>query len=461
MKKFAVKLSIVAGLLVILMACNSTKTDPQVSARYPEWVKNAVIYEVNVRQYTPEGTFKAFSSHLGRLKELGVDILWFMPIHPIGLEKRKVPDGMKESLGSYYSVQDYKGINPEFGTEADFKELVAKAHEMGFKVIIDWVANHSAWDNPWIKEHPEWYVQDSAGNIQSAFDWTDVAKLNYANQDMRKAMIESMKYWIEKCDIDGFRCDVAGEVPVDFWDTARIELEKVKPMFMLAENEDKPELFVKAFDAAYGWSMSNGVFVNVAKGKETAEAIFRQQAKNDSTMPVDAFKMNFITNHDENSWNGTASEKFGDGENAFAILTYTMPGMPLIYSGQEAGLNHRLQFFIKDSINWNLKDFSGFYKTLNALKHENEALWNAPYGGTLVPLENNDPSKILSFMREKGDHKVVAILNLSAEKMTVKLKDSKADGEYTDVFSKAKFTLNSSNLDLTLQPWGYLIMEAK
>lgn len=461
MKKQIVGILFFSSLLLFLSSCKTKQAEPAISARYPDWAKNAVIYEVNVRQFTPEGTFKAFESHLDRLNELGVDILWFMPIHPIGLEKRKVPDGMTESLGSYYSVQDYKGINPEFGNLDDFKALVTKAHEKGFKVLIDWVANHSAWDNPWIKEHPEWYVQDSAGNIQSAFDWTDVAKLNYENQDMRKAMIESMKYWIETCDIDGFRCDVAGEVPVDFWDEARVELEKLKPMFMLAENEDKPELLKKGFDAAYGWSMSNGILVNIAKGKEEVSAIVKHQQKLDTIIPKDAFFMNFITNHDENSWNGTAKEKFGDGEFAFAALTYTLPGMPLIYSGQEVGLDHRLQFFIKDSINWKLNDYSPFYKTMNTLKHENEALWNRPQGGSFISVENTLPAKVVSFLREKGKSRVLMIANLSAEPVTLKLKDSKVDGEYTDVFKKATFTLSSANLNVKLEPWGYWILESK
>ena len=460
MKNITLKLAAVVCLLAMVYSCKTNQTGQQ-TARYPDWAKNAVIYEVNVRQYTPEGTFKAFEAHLPRLKELGVDILWMMPIHPIGIEKRKFPEGVTESLGSYYSVKDYKGINPEFGTVADFKALVEKAHSLGFKVIIDWVANHSAWDNAWVKDHPDWYVQDSAGNIMSAFDWTDVAKLNYANKDMRKAMVESMKYWLEKCDIDGFRCDVAGEVPADFWNEARPELEKVKPVFMLAENEDKPELYKTAFDAAYNWSMCNGTMVRVYKGEEKAPAIIQAQLKTDSIMPEGSFKMSFITNHDENSWNGTASERFGPSENTFALLTYALPGMPLIYSGQEAGLNHRLQFFIKDSIDWKYKDFSPFYKKLNALKHENEALWNPPFGGSFKPVENNDPDKVLSFIREKGKFKVLVIANLSTENVTVNLKGTDADGEYTDVFSGSKFTLSSSNLNLTLQPWGYWIVEAR
>ncbi len=457
MKKNLSNLTVLLFLSLILLSCRNDVP----KARYPDWAKNAVIYEVNTRQYTPEGTFKAFVTHLPRLKELGVDILWFMPIHPIGLEKRKVPAGMKTSLGSYYSVRDYKAINPEFGTEADFKAVVTKAHEMGFKVIIDWVANHTAWDNKWVTEHPDWYVQDSAGHIMSAFDWTDVAKLNYDNKEMRKAMIESMKYWLVNCDIDGFRCDVSGEVPLDFWEEAHRELEKTKILFMLAENEDKPEQCNIVFDANYGWAMSNGVMVNIAKGKDSINSIIRQLQKSDSTFPKDAIKMNFITNHDENSWNGTAKEKFGEGEKVFAVLSYTLPGIPLIYSGQEAGLNKRLQFFVKDTIDWNTTDYSKFYKALNALKHRNEAMWNPPYGGTFRPVANSNPKKVLSFVREKGKHKVLVILNLSNEKFDLTLKDESVLGEYTEIFGNSAFKLNSLEHRIGMQPWDYWVLESK
>ncbi|MFA5972508.1 MAG: alpha-amylase family glycosyl hydrolase [Lentimicrobiaceae bacterium] len=460
MKTLTNSLFMLCCISFLFTACKTKPAGPEVKANYPDWAKNAVIYEVNVRQYTPEGTFKAFEANLPRLKELGVDILWFMPIHPIGFLDRKFPEGSKTSLGSYYSVKDYKGINPEFGTEADFKALVTKAHEMGFKVIIDWVANHSSRDNAWITEHPDWYVKDSTGKILAPFDWTDVAKLNYKNQDMRAAMIDAMKYWVINCDIDGFRCDVAGEVPLDFWDTARVEIEKVKPMFMLAENEDKPELCKKAFDADYGWGMHN-VMHNVAQGKDSVNKIARQVIKVDSVMPKNAMQMNFITNHDENSWNGTAAEKFGAGENAFAVLTYTLPGIPLIYSGQEAGLNKRLKFFTKDTINWSNLELTPFYQTLNKLKHSNEALFNPPYGGTFTQLKNSAPQKVLSFLRKKGSAQVVVILNLSPETVTVNLKDSQADNDYMDVFSKADFTLNSTNLNLTMLPWSFWVFEKK
>lgn len=444
---------------LLFPACKTKPVASDVKANYPEWAKNAVIYEVNVRQYTPEGTFIAFEANLPRLKELGVDILWFMPIHPIGIKDRKFPEGSKTSLGSYYSVKDYKGVNPEFGTEADFKALVSKAHGMGFKVIIDWVANHSSRDNAWITEHPEWYVHDSTGKILAPFDWTDVAKLNFADTNMRAAMIDAMKYWVTNCDIDGFRCDVAGEVPVDFWEDARAQLEKVKPMFMLAENEDHPELCNKAFDMNYGWGMHH-VMHQVALGKDSVNKIARQVVKMDTILPQYAFQMNFITNHDENSWNGTAEEKFGAGENAFAVLTYTLPGMPLIYSGQEAGLDKRLKFFTKDTIDWTKADFSPFYKTLNALKHSNEALWNAPYGGTFEQVKNTEPAKVLSFLRIKGDAKVLVVLNLSAAPVSVAVKGDIVNGDYKDVFTGIETTIKKKE-PFALEAWGYKVLEVK
>jgi len=452
-------MAIICCIPFLFAACKSKITVTDVKANYPDWAKNAVIYEVNVRQYTPEGTFKAFEANLARLKELGVDILWIMPIHPIGEKNRKIPEGMKTSLGSYYSVKDYKGINPEYGNEADFKALVTKAHEMGFKVIIDWVANHSAWDNPWMAEHSDWYVKDSLGKIVAPFDWTDVAKLNYQKTDMRKAMVDAMKYWVVNCDIDGFRCDVAGEVPVDFWEEARAELDKVKPMFMLAEDEGKPELCNKAFDMNYGWQLHSTMH-KIAQGKDSIASIYKYQMKLDSVFPNQAIKMNFVTNHDENSWNGTVTEKFGDGGKAFAVLTYTLPGMPLIYSGQEAGLSKRLKFFVKDTINWDNQELVPFYKALNKLKHSNEALTNPPYGGSFEKIKNSEASKVLSFMRAKGSTKVLVMLNLSPNPISFSLKGDVLSGSFKDVFSGEESSLKTDET-LNLPAWGYKVLEAR
>ncbi len=457
MKNLSKILIMLCCLSILFAACKTKTKVADVKANYPEWVKNAVIYEVNTRQFSNEGTFKAFESHLPRLKELGVDILWFMPIHPIGIVDRKIPEGMSESLGSYYSVRDYKGINPEFGTSQDFKSLVTKAHEMGFKVIIDWVANHSSRDNAWITEHPDWYVKDSTGKIVAPFDWTDVAKLDYKNAEMRAAMIDAMKYWVSDFDIDGFRCDVAGEVPVDFWEQARVELAKVKPLFMLAEEEGTKGMCEKAFDANYGWGLHHAMH-KVAKGEDSASMIVKHILKVDSTFPKHAMQMNFITNHDENSWNGTAKEKFGDGENVFAMLTYTLPGMPLIYNGQEAGLNHRLAFFVKDSIKWELANFAPFYTALNTLKHNNEALWNPPYGGNFENLKNSQQGSVLTFIRNRGNKSVLVFANLSAKEVRFTMNAKSAAGNFTEVFDKTQLIFKGDET-FTLPAWGYKVYE--
>ena len=298
---------------------------------HPEWSENAVIYEVNLRQYTPEGTVGAFARHLPRLKELGADILWFMPVHPISEKERK------GTLGSYYAVADYKAFNPEFGTMDDFKAMVSKAHEMGFKVIIDWVPNHTGCDNRWVAEHPDWYVHDEDGELVSPYDWTDVYKLDYTNSEMRKAMSDAMAFWLREADIDGFRCDVAGEVPTDFWDDTRKQLETVKPdIFMLAE-ASKPELQKNAFDMGYNWPMKdlfNAIAAtsgqNTYRRPDSSSVIYPEKhaididtllAKQSIEYPAGTYMMNMITNHDLNSWEGTEFERLGNLTRAMAVLT--------------------------------------------------------------------------------------------------------------------------------------------
>lgn len=274
-------------------------------------------------------------------EDLGVDILWFMPIHPIGELNRK------GSLGSYYSVRDYKAVNPEFGTMEDFKNLVNKAHELGFKVILDWVANHTSFDHQWATDHPEWYTRDEKGNIVSPFDWTDVADLKYDNNPaLWDAMIDALKFWVVEANIDGYRCDVAGMVPVAFWEKARTELDAVKPVFMLAEDEGQRDLMKKAFDANYGWEFHH-IMNNIAKGEKNAADVWAYFAKEDTLFAPTSFRMMMTSNHDENSWNGTEFERMGDGAKAFAVMAYTIPGFPMMYNGQEVALNKRLLFFEK------------------------------------------------------------------------------------------------------------------
>ncbi|MDO8550106.1 MAG: alpha-amylase family glycosyl hydrolase [Ignavibacteria bacterium] len=384
------------------------------SVEHPEWSYNKVIYEVNLRQYTEEGTFKAFEEHLPGLKEMGVGILWFMPIHPIGEKNRK------GTLGSYYAVRDYKAVNPEHGTPEDFKSLVDKVHEMGMYIIIDWVANHTAWDNVWVKEHPEFYTKDSLGNfVPPVADWADVIDLNYNSKELWAAMIDAMKFWVEEYNIDGYRCDVAGMIPVEFWLQVKKELDDIKPVFMLAEAWE-PELH-QAFDMTYSWDIHH-LMSDIAKGKKNANDLKARLEKEKEMYPESAYRMQFTSNHDENSWNGTVIEKFGDGAEAFAALTFVIPGMPLIYSGQEAGLDKRLQFFEKDPIEWKEDDFQKLYTRLCELKEENDALLCGEKGGGLNILsssENNDD--IFAFVRERNGEKIFSVFNLSGSEKNIEI----------------------------------------
>ena len=407
-----------AALLASLTGWSQTPAPTAVT--HSDWSHNAVIYEVNLRQFTPEGTLQAFSRQLPRLKDLGADILWFMPVHPIS------QDGRKGNLGSYYAVKDYKAINPEFGTLDDFRKVVDAAHKLGMKVIIDWVPNHSGRDNAWVTAHPDWYARNDRGEMYGPFDWTDVYKFDYSNPDMRAAMTDAMKFWLEKADIDGFRCDVAGQVPVTFWNECRPELEKVKKdIFMLAEATE-PELMEQAFDMAYNWPMKD-LFSAIAatQGQYTfrgadgkvrtfpaakATDIYTLLDKQAAEYPAGAFMMNMITNHALNSWEGTEFERLGNLQQAFAVLTYTLPGMPLIYTGQEVGLDRALQFFEKDTApDWQSnRDITLFYQKLNALKHDYPELAAGLENMQRLPTASDN---VLAFRRGR----VLTLVNLSNE----------------------------------------------
>ena len=415
----------------------------------PTWANSATIYEVNIRQYTEAGTFKAFEANLPRLQKLGVKILWLMPINPISKLNRK------GELGSPYSIADYKGINPEFGNEADFNSLMNKAHALGFKVILDWVANHSGWDNPWTA-NKSWYHTDASGNIVSPNnDWTDVAWLNYKNQDMRKAMIDAMSYWVKTFDIDGFRADVAGGVPTDFWKTANTQLQAIKPLFMLAEDQDSSSLLDDAFITNYNWELKDLINAIAAgnKGRTDLEAMATNQSFN---YPTRSFPMNFITNHDENSWSGTEFDRLGPAVSAMAALTFTYPGMPLIYSGQEVGNTKRLAFFEKDLIpGLNVSNATTtFYTRLVSLKTKNSALWNNSTA-KLVPIPSNNNS-VIAYSRVAGKNKVLTIINASNATQKVSINLTNLNSLYY-LFSTSKPTTLKTTLTLTLKPWQYEI----
>lgn len=413
----------------------------------PDWAKNSTIYEVNIRQFSKEGTFKSFQQHLPRLKELGVDILWLMPINPIGKLNRK------GTLGSYYSVKDYVDINPEFGTKEDFKTLVDEIHNHGMHVIIDWVANHTAWDNKWVKTNPEFYTKDSSGNfVPPVPDWSDVIDLNYDNKELWKEMISALKYWVSEFDIDGYRCDVAGMVPIEFWNEVRTELDKIKPVFMLAE-WDTPEMHKFAFDMTYDWDLHkifNGVYAKERNSSDIIKHILNDQKK----YPDYAYRMQFTSNHDENSWNGTEYERLGKAAEVFAVLTYVIPGMPLIYNGQEIGFNKRLEFFEKDSIIWKENKFEKLYKNLNELKERNNALWAGIESGSIDFINNNND--ILIIRRSKENKEVIGFFNLTEKETEANTRLEKASGVYISFNNDQQIELNG-NFQLKLKPWSYII----
>ncbi len=441
-------------LLVLIVSCTTEQTSTDKKNKNSEsmqidWSKNANIYEVNIRQYTEEGTIKAFQEHLPRLREMGVDILWLMPVFPVGELNRK------GSLGSYYAVRDYKDINPEFGNINDFKELVKEAHKRGMYVILDWVANHSAWDNQWATTHPEWYQRDENGKFVSPFDWTDVIAFDYGVPAMRDSMIDALKFWISEADIDGYRCDVAGMVPTDFWDRARDEMNSVKPVFMLAEDEDNPDLLRKGFDMNYGWKLHH-IMNDIAKGKKNANDIWDYFGWNDSVYSQDAYRMYFTSNHDENSWNGTVKERMGDAGEAMSILSYTVPGMGLVYSGQEAGLDKRLLFFEKDTINWDNLVNADLYSTLNNLKKDNPALWNGKFGGKMTRLGNGSNQHVFGSIREKDGNRILTIINMSKEDQSFNFENNSINGNYKDAFKGNNVVIDGyTNFDLT--PWSYMV----
>jgi len=410
----------------------------------PEWAMNAVIYEVNIRQYTKEGTFEAFAKHLPRLKEMGIDIIWLMPVQPISKLNRK------GKLGSYYSISDYKGINPEFGDERGFEMLVQTAHKYGMKVMLDWVANHTGWDHQWVEQYPDFYKKDDKGEMYPPVeDWTDVVALEYENPKLWQEMTNEMAYWVERFDIDGFRCDVAGMVPTKFWVKARTKLRSIKPLFMLAESEEAEHLESGAFDMIYAWN-THHLMNKLATGEESAAALIKQQLTDMKTFPKDSYRMLFTSNHDENTWNGTVEERMGKNAKSMAVLTFTLPGMPLIYSGQEVGLNQRLEFFEKDEIKWDERSpWTPFYTELIRLRKSNPALRSGPKSGAFYQLKTTNDENVIAFYRESGNNIVVVYVNLMDKETRVKVKGTEELGTgFADAFDRSVKAVRLDSVDL-------------
>ena len=417
---------------------------------HPDWSKNVVLYEINIRQFTEDGTINAFQEHLPRLKELGVDVLWFMPIHPIGVVNRK------GELGSYYSVRDYRDINPEFGTLEDFKNLLSKAHESGFYVMLDWVPNHTSWDNHMTKEHPEWYLKDSTGEFIPPIgtDWTDVIQLDWSQKGLQDYMLDALTFWVD-LGVDGFRVDHPHKTPKEFWERVKAELEKIRPVLMLAENEEHIYFLEKGFDMNYAWELHH-MMNEVAQGKKSVKNLAKYFNKEQNTYPNSVYRLRFLTNHDENSWQGTINERMGAAHKTFAVFMFTMPGTPLLYNGQEVCLDKRLKFFEKDPIEWEECEMTDFYKELIELKKENKALWNGTYGGPMNKIKTSKDNRIFAFFRGKDDNKTIVFLNLSKNILKIKPGLDRLTGEYTDYFNGETVSIPMTD-SLQLEAWDYRV----
>ena len=472
--------------LLLLTACPSgPKSAPEKEAaastappaagaftvRHPTWAAHASIYQINVRQYTPQGTFRAVEPDLPRLQKMGVGILWLMPINPIGRSHRK------GTLGSAYAVRDHRAVNPDLGTLADLQHLVNAAHKLGMRVIVDWVANHTAWDNALTREHPEWYTHDSLGHFRPPVaDWQDVIDLDYRQPALRRYMTESMVYWVKNAGIDGFRADVAGLVPTDFWNDTRRELERIKPVFMLAEwDELFPPTFIsrqefdpntrlleQAFDATYALRL-HGLLDSLGRHQKPTAELARYWAAERQRYPAGVSLMTFTSTHDINAWDGSEYERLGANALPMAVLTTLWPGIPMLYNGQEAAMKRRLRFFDKDTIPWNNYPLQGFYTTLLQLKKRHSALANFDAASTFQLLPS--PDKTVVFERRKADDLVLVAVNLSNQAQQVRLpaRPSERAQQRITLFptSNQDSPAEARGQEVTLPPHGYQVWEQR
>ena len=423
----------------------------------PAWARNAVIYEVNVRQFTPEGTFAALEKHLPRLQQLGVDILWLMPVQPIGKLNRK------GSFGSYYSISNYTAVNPEFGTDADFRHFVAAAHQRHMHVILDWVANHTAFDNPWTTQHKDYYLLRKDGSISVPLDengketdWTDVAQLQFDNHAVWRAMTAAMRWWITNTGIDGFRQDHADGPPRAFWDFARASIDSARPnLFWLAESED-PKLQAD-FEATYGWELYH-LLNDVTEGKQSTAALDTYFVRNEQRFPRAAYRMYFTSNHDENSWAGTEFERMGDNDRpAYVLCATAEQSFPLLYTGQEASMHKRLRFFEKDTVDWSDTSAVPFYRALFQLKHRDTVVWNGAWGGAQRKLQTDGGDRVYAFTRARGAHSIVVAVNFGDAPAHVTYRRLPRPGAYADWFSRERLSLRA-NGTLDIPAHGYRLL---
>ena len=435
-----------------------TKNKVKIEAINQETIDKAVLYEANIRQYSIEGTFNAFSKDLDLIKELGVNIIWLMPINPISTTKSKGP------LGSYYAISDYKKVNPEFGTSDDFRSLVEKAHSMGIYIIIDWVPGHTGWDHNWINENSDYYLKNKEGKIidpinpstGESFGWTDVADLNYNNLQMQQAMMDAMAFWVKEFDIDGFRVDQAYAVPQSFYERTFKMLKSIKPIFLLAEtdiNHPGGIELVNRFDASYDWP-GHHLSKEIAQGKKDVNSLRKHFSWINKNYKGENVLINFLTNHDENSWNGSIKEVYGDAEKVFTALSYLSPGMPLIYSGQEYDLDKRLLFFEKDSFPKVSGATIDFLKRMGDLKNNHPALKASLGYEKLSYIETNAEDKILAFERRNEGDTIVFIANFSSNHSQFRMN---YDSNFKS-FPKGTEKTLSSTYEYVMKPWEFWIL---
>lgn len=427
---------------------------PSARIRHPEWARTAAIYQINTRQFTPEGTFRAAAAQLPRLRDLGVSILWLMPVQEIGRQNRK------GTLGSPYAVRDYYRVAEELGTLDDLREFVAAAHEHGMHVLLDWVANHTAWDCDLVTEHPEWYARDWKGDFRPTpwWDWVDVIDLDYSQPGLRQYMTQAMKYWVVEAGVDGFRCDTAGFLPIDFWERVRAELDELTPVFMLAEWESR-DLHVAAFDMTYAWSW-NETMHRIAMGAADLDQLRVYYSWNEKAFPPEAMRMTFVSNHDKNAWEGTEFEQFGDALEAAVHLSVVGEGLPLIYSGQEAGNDKRLEFFERDPIVWREHPMGELYRRLFALKRDTRALWNAPWGARMIDVPNSSPATVFSFIRRSETDRVFAVFNFSPAGAQARFRQTLCHGCYVDFTTGDRVDVDDDT-SFELPAWGFKVLVAR
>jgi len=467
-------------LVVAMTACKNDKNEVESVAEITNKtiepfndtvLESAIIYEANIRQYSPEGTFDEFTKDIPELKKLGVKVIWLMPIFPISETKRKATGGdfayliedeaeRKKALGSYYAVSDFKKINPEYGTIEDLRELIDAAHDNGIYVILDWVPNHTGWDHHWIKEHPEFYKKNDKGEITDPLNddgtskgWGDVAQLDYANTQMQETMIRDMEYWVTQENIDGYRCDHVGPVPISFWEKAIPRLKSHKNVFMLAEADEVPFMKEGLFDMGYGWK-AHHLMNEIAKGEKSVKDWDNLMEYLNKAYDTDDILMNFVTNHDENSWAGTVTERMGDAGEAMLALSYAIPGMPLIYSGQEYDLNHRLKFFEKDSIPKNKGKVWPMLEKFADLKATNSAFDGGKNAATYKRITTTNDDSVLAFLRKKEKNQLLFIANMSSEPSEFKMD---VEVKMIDVATGEQIILTKDKT-FSFSPWEYKIL---